>query len=144
MRYVSKRLKNHQSRCESGRVFLKEKISGNAELEKVSEFIHFACTSEDINNLSYALMLKAGRTVILTQIEAVISSLTKLALDTAAQPMLSRTHGQSATPTTVGKEIANVVARLNRQKANLKKSNCSVKSMARSAITTRTPSRIQK
>ena len=101
--------------------FLKEKISGNAELEKVSEFIHFACTSEDINNLSYALMLKAGRTVILTQIEAVISSLTKLALDTAAQPMLSRTHGQSATPTTVGKEIANVVARLNRQKSQLEK-----------------------
>lgn len=101
--------------------FLKEKISGNAELEKVSEFIHFACTSEDINNLSYALMLKAGRTVILTQIEAVISSLTKLALDSAAQPMLSRTHGQSATPTTVGKEIANVVARLNRQKSQLEK-----------------------
>lgn len=66
-------------------------------------------------------MLKAGRTVILTQIEAVISSLTKLALDTAAQPMLSRTHGQSATPTTVGKEIANVVARLNRQKSQLEK-----------------------
>ncbi|MSR16225.1 MAG: adenylosuccinate lyase [Methylococcaceae bacterium] len=101
--------------------FLKEKIAGNTELEKVSEFIHFACTSEDINNLSYALMLKAGRTVILTQIEAVISSLTKLALDTAAQPMLSRTHGQSATPTTVGKEIANVVARLNRQKSQLEK-----------------------
>ncbi len=101
--------------------FLKEKIAGNAELEKVSEFIHFACTSEDINNLSYALMLKAGRAVILAQIEAVISSLTKLAKDTAAQPMLSRTHGQSATPTTVGKEIANVVARLNRQKSQLEK-----------------------
>ena len=101
--------------------FLKEKIAGNAELEKVSEFIHFACTSEDINNLSYALMLKAGRTVILAQIEAVISSLTTLAKDTAAQPMLSRTHGQSATPTTVGKEIANVVARLNRQKNQLEK-----------------------
>ncbi len=101
--------------------FLKEKIAGNAELEKVSEFIHFACTSEDINNLSYALMLKAGREVILTQIEAVISSLTKLAKDTAAQPMLSRTHGQSATPTTVGKEIANTVARLIRQKNQLEK-----------------------
>ncbi len=101
--------------------FLKEKIAGHAELEKVSEFIHFACTSEDINNLSYALMLKAGRAVILAQIEAVISSLTKLAKDTAAQPMLSRTHGQSATPTTVGKEIANVVARLNRQKSQLEK-----------------------
>jgi len=101
--------------------FLKEKIAGNAELEKVSEFIHFACTSEDINNLSYALMLKAGRIVILEQIDAVISSLTKLAKDTAAQPMLSRTHGQSATPTTVGKEIANTVARLQRQKSQLEK-----------------------
>jgi adenylosuccinate lyase len=101
--------------------FLKEKIAGNTELEKVSEFIHFACTSEDINNLSYALMLKAGRVVILQQIDAVISSLTKLAKDTAAQPMLSRTHGQSATPTTVGKEIANTVARLTRQKNQLEK-----------------------
>jgi adenylosuccinate lyase len=101
--------------------FFKEKIAGNAELEKVSEFIHFACTSEDINNLSYALMLKAGREVILAQIDAVISSLTKLAKDTAAQPMLSRTHGQSATPTTVGKEIANTVARLTRQKNQLEK-----------------------
>jgi adenylosuccinate lyase len=101
--------------------FLKEKIAGNAELEKVSEFIHFACTSEDINNLSYALMLKAGREVILAQIDAVISTLTKLAKDTAAQPMLSRTHGQSATPTTVGKEIANTVARLARQKNQLEK-----------------------
>lgn len=101
--------------------FLKEKIAGNAELEKVSEFIHFACTSEDINNLSYALMLKAGRKVILNQIDAVISSLTQLAKDTASQPMLSRTHGQSATPTTVGKEIANTVARLTRQKKQLEK-----------------------
>ena len=101
--------------------FLKEKITGNAELEKISEFIHFACTSEDINNLSYSLMLKAGRAVILEQIETCISALHKLALDTASQPMLSRTHGQSATPTTVGKEIANVVARLNRQKYQLEK-----------------------
>ena len=99
--------------------FLKEKIAGNAELEKVSEFIHFACTSEDINNLSYALMLKSGREVILQQIETCIAALKKLAQDTAAQPMLSRTHGQSATPTTVGKEIANVVARLTRQKQQL-------------------------
>jgi adenylosuccinate lyase len=101
--------------------FLKEKIAGNAELEKVSEFIHFACTSEDINNLSYALMLKAGREVVLHQIEGLISSLTKLAKETAQQPMLSRTHGQSATPTTVGKEIANTVARLTRQKIQLEK-----------------------
>jgi adenylosuccinate lyase len=99
--------------------FLKEKIAGHAELEKVSEFIHFACTSEDINNLSYALMLKAGREVIMVQIQSCIDALHQLAQDTAAQPMLSRTHGQSATPTTVGKEIANTVARLTRQKNQL-------------------------
>ncbi|MEN9897579.1 MAG: hypothetical protein RLZZ66_1228 [Pseudomonadota bacterium] len=101
--------------------FLKEKIAGHAELEKVSEFIHFACTSEDINNLSYALMLKAGRDVIMVQIHSCIDALHKLAQETAAQPMLSRTHGQSATPTTVGKEIANTVARLLRQKNQLER-----------------------
>jgi adenylosuccinate lyase len=101
--------------------FLKEKITGHAELEKVSEFIHFACTSEDINNLSYALMLKAGREVIMVQIQSCIDALHQLAQDTAAQPMLSRTHGQSATPTTVGKEIANTVARLTRQKNQLER-----------------------
>jgi len=101
--------------------FLKEKIAGHAELEKVSEFIHFACTSEDINNLSYALMLKAGREVIMVQIQSCIDALHQLAQDTAAQPMLSRTHGQSATPTTVGKEIANTVARLTRQKNQLER-----------------------
>ncbi|MCX7068857.1 MAG: adenylosuccinate lyase [Methylococcales bacterium] len=98
---------------------LKEKIAGCAELEQVSEFIHFACTSEDINNLSYALMLQAGRLVILEQQSDCIAALKKLALETAEQPMLSRTHGQSATPTTVGKEFANVVARLSRQKQQL-------------------------
>jgi len=98
---------------------LKEKIAGCAELEQVSEFIHFACTSEDINNLSYALMLQAGREVILAQQNDCIVALKKLALETAAQPMLSRTHGQSATPTTVGKEFANVVARLSRQTQQL-------------------------
>ena len=98
---------------------LKEKIAGCAELEQVSEFIHFACTSEDINNLSYALMLQAGRLVILEQQNDCIAALKKLALETAEQPMLSRTHGQSATPTTVGKEFANVVARLSRQKQQL-------------------------
>lgn len=101
--------------------FLKEKIAGHAELEKVSEFIHFACTSEDINNLSYALMLKAGREVIMAQIQSCIDALHQLTQDTAAQPMLSRTHGQSATPTTVGKEIANTVARLTRQKNQLER-----------------------
>ncbi|MDO9164033.1 MAG: adenylosuccinate lyase [Methylococcaceae bacterium] len=98
---------------------LKEKIAGNAELEKVSEFIHFACTSEDINNLSYALMLKEGREVINAQIDECISAIKKIANDTADQPMLSRTHGQSATPTTTGKEFANVAARLLRQQAQL-------------------------
>lgn len=98
---------------------LKEKIAGCAELEKVSEFIHFACTSEDINNLSYALMLKEGRIVIQAQITDCINALKKLAIETADQPMLSRTHGQSATPTTVGKEFANVVARMQRQQDQL-------------------------
>ncbi len=98
---------------------LKEKIAGCDELEQVSEFIHFACTSEDINNLSYALMLKEGRDVIQTQISDCIDALRKLALETADQPLLSRTHGQSATPTTVGKEFANVVARMSRQQQQL-------------------------
>jgi adenylosuccinate lyase len=99
--------------------FLKEKIAGNAELEKVGEFIHFACTSEDINNLSYGLMLKEGRGVILAQMQACIDAIMQCAMESAAQPMLSRTHGQSATPTTVGKEFANVSARLLRQKEQL-------------------------
>lgn len=98
---------------------LKEKIAGCAELEKVSEFFHFACTSEDINNLSYALMLKEGRAAILTQINACIAAIKNIAVETAGQPMLSRTHGQSATPTTTGKEFANVAARLERQKDQL-------------------------
>lgn len=101
--------------------FLKEKIAGNAELENVSEFIHFACTSEDINNLSYALMLKAGREVIVTQMNDCIAALKKVAFETANQPMLCRTHGQSATPSTMGKEFANVVARLSRQSQQFEK-----------------------
>ncbi|MCK5355132.1 MAG: adenylosuccinate lyase, partial [Methyloprofundus sp.] len=96
--------------------FLKEKIADNKELNAVSEFIHFACTSEDINNLSYALMLKEGRVVILPQITDCIAALKTLTEETANQPMLSRTHGQSASPTTAGKEFANVVARMLRQK----------------------------
>ncbi|NOR81605.1 MAG: adenylosuccinate lyase, partial [Methyloprofundus sp.] len=96
--------------------FLKEKIADNTELNAVSEFIHFACTSEDINNLSYALMLKEGRAAILPQITDCIDALKTLASETANQPMLSRTHGQSASPTTAGKEFANVVARMLRQK----------------------------
>ena len=99
--------------------FLKEKISGHAELEKVSEFIHFACTSEDINNLSYGLMLKEGRDVILAQMASCIDAIKACAIENAGQAMLSRTHGQSATPTTVGKEFANVAVRLGRQKTQL-------------------------
>ncbi|MEE4291222.1 MAG: adenylosuccinate lyase [Cycloclasticus sp.] len=96
--------------------FLKEKIAHNAELLAVSEFIHFACTSEDINNLSYALMLKEGRDeVIGTAIANVIDDIKSKALDYAGMPLLSRTHGQTASPSTMGKEFANVVARLERQ-----------------------------
>ncbi len=99
--------------------FLKEKIAGCAELEQVGEFIHFACTSEDINNLSYGLMLRDGRSALLEQMQACIQAIRQCAIDNSAQPMLSRTHGQSATPTTVGKEFANVVVRLQRQKQQL-------------------------
>jgi len=96
--------------------FLKEKIKGNKSLQAVSEFIHFACTSEDINNLSYALMLQTGRdTVILPAMDEIIQTLKTMAHELAEQPMLSRTHGQTATPTTVGKEIANVCFRLQHQ-----------------------------
>ncbi len=97
--------------------FLKEKISGNTELEAVSEFIHFACTSEDINNLSHALMLREGRDqVLLPRMDEVIDAVRRLAHAHADKPMLSRTHGQPATPTTLGKEMANVVYRLQRQR----------------------------
>ena len=97
--------------------FLKEKIAGNTELEAVSEFIHFACTSEDINNLAYALMLREARNQsLLPLMDDVITSLSELARRYADEPMLSRTHGQTATPTTVGKEMANVAARLHRQR----------------------------
>jgi adenylosuccinate lyase len=99
--------------------FLKEKVSEHSELEKITEFIHFACTSEDINNLAYALMLKDGREIIISQINECILAIRKIAHETADQPMLSRTHGQPATPTTTGKEFANVAARLLRQKTQL-------------------------
>lgn len=100
--------------------FLKQKIADNAELNKIKEFIHFACTSEDINNLAYALMLKQGRQTLLPQMTQCISTIKKLALDTASQPMISRTHGQTASPTTTGKELANIVARLTRQQEQFK------------------------
>ena len=100
--------------------FIKERLAGNAELEAVSEFVHFACTSEDINNLSHALMLRDGMdSVLVPAMREVVSALTAVAKSAAAAPMLSRTHGQTASPSTMGKEIANVVARLQRQLGQL-------------------------
>jgi adenylosuccinate lyase len=100
--------------------WLKERVRGNAEALDAAEFIHFACTSEDINNLAYALALQGARdTVLLPSLDEVIARLRALAHEHAAVPMLSRTHGQPATPTTLGKEIANVVARLMRARARL-------------------------
>ena len=95
--------------------WLKKRLSHNTEVMKVSEFIHFACTSEDINNTSHALMLKAGRDkVLLPALDQLIERLRELAHQHADLPMLSRTHGQPASPTTLGKEIANIAARLIR------------------------------
>ena len=100
--------------------FIKERIGSDAELAPAKEFVHFACTSEDINNLAYALMLRDARDgVLLPAIDALVASLRSLAHAQAAQPMLSRTHGQTASPTTLGKEIANVVARIERQRAQI-------------------------
>ena len=96
--------------------FIKERLKDDKELGPAMEFVHFACTSEDINNLSYALMLHEAReNVLLPTMRHLATSLRSLAHEHAALPMLSRTHGQTASPTTVGKEIANVVARLQRQ-----------------------------
>ena len=95
---------------------IKEKIADVPELHAVTEFVHFACTSEDINNLSHALMLREGLDHgLLPAMDKVIDKLAELAKEHAEQPMLSRTHGQTASPTTVGKELANVVYRLRRQ-----------------------------
>ena len=97
--------------------FLKEKVADNAELQAINEFIHFACTSEDINNLSHALMLKGGRDeVILPYADKLISELKRLAKEYKTIPMMARTHGQPASPTTMGKEMANVAVRLERQR----------------------------
>ena len=96
--------------------FIKEKISEVPELHAVTEFVHFACTSEDINNLSHALMLREGLDHgLLPAMERIVDRLAELAHEHAEQPMLSRTHGQTASPSTVGKELANVVHRLRRQ-----------------------------
>ncbi len=99
---------------------LKEQAAKLPELEKISEFIHFACTSEDINNLSHALMLREGRDgVLLPLMRQTAEAIRQLAIKFAAVPMLSRTHGQPASPTTLGKELANVVYRLERQIAQV-------------------------
>lgn len=101
--------------------WLKEKFDNNPEIKKASEFIHFACTSEDINNLSHGLMLKGARDkVMLPFLNTLILRLTDISHALADTAMLSRTHGQTASPTTVGKEFANVVYRLQRQQAQLK------------------------
>ena len=100
--------------------FIKEKLSADASLKQALEFVHFACTSEDINNLSYALMLRDAREqVLLPMFDSVIEQLRELSHTNAALPILSRTHGQTASPSTLGKEIANVVARLQRQRKQL-------------------------
>ena len=100
--------------------WLKSRFADSPELQRAGEFVHFACTSEDINNASHALMLKAARdTVLLPALDGVIASLAALAQAQAAQPMLARTHGQTASPTTVGKEVANVVARLAAARARI-------------------------
>ena len=95
--------------------FIKQKFGTNSELNAISEFVHFACTSEDINNLAHALMLKRGQELLGLAMSKLTDRLAELAKEFDSVPMLSRTHGQTASPTTVGKELANVLARLNRQ-----------------------------
>jgi adenylosuccinate lyase len=100
--------------------FIKRKFKANDELDKINEFVHFACTSEDINNTSYGIMLKNAREqVILPEMDTLISSIRKLAIEHAETPMMSRTHGQPASPTTLGKELANVVQRLELQRTHV-------------------------
>jgi len=94
--------------------FIKRHIQGDAQLEQAAEFIHFACTSEDINNVSHALMLEQGKALLLEALNEIHAQLRQIAHTHAALPMLSRTHGQTASPTTVGKEFANVAIRLKR------------------------------
>src|SRR6266567_2275978 len=100
--------------------WLKKRLAGNPEATRVAEFVHFACTSEDINNLAYALMLKEGRDrVLLPALDRVIEALAALAVKLADAAMLARTHGQPASPTTLGKELANVVHRLRRSRRSI-------------------------
>ncbi len=101
---------------------LKEKVAGNSELAAISEFIHFACTSEDINNLSHGLMLKTAREeVLLPLCDQLLAAIKSLAIQYKAIPMMARTHGQPASPTTLGKEMANVYIRLQRQRDQIAK-----------------------
>ena len=96
--------------------WIKRQLGEHAELKHVAEFVHFACTSEDINNLAYALMLKDAReSVLVAALTRVLMALRAMSAETAALPMLSRTHGQTASPTTLGKELRNVIARIERQ-----------------------------
>ncbi|HAC90799.1 MAG TPA: adenylosuccinate lyase, partial [Planctomycetaceae bacterium] len=96
--------------------FIKQKIQNQPELQAISEFVHFGCTSEDINNVAHALMLAQGRKLIVQNgLQPFVDRLTAMAQKYSAVPMISRTHGQTASPTTVGKELANVVYRLGRQ-----------------------------
>ena len=100
--------------------FIKRKFKNNAELNAISEFVHFACTSEDINNTAYGIMLKNAREqVILPEMDTIIGALRTLALEQAETPMMSRTHGQPASPTTLGKELANVIKRLELQRTHV-------------------------
>lgn len=97
--------------------FLKEKVAGHSELAAISEFFHFACTSEDINNLSYGLMLKEARdTVLIPELDRLIEIMQNLSIEMADVPLLARTHGQPASPTTIGKEWANIAYRMTRQR----------------------------
>ncbi|MBS7350472.1 MAG: adenylosuccinate lyase, partial [Comamonas sp.] len=99
--------------------WIKDQFKGQPELEKAAEFVHFACTSEDINNTSHALQIRAGREVLVQGLGQVTAKLRQMAHQFAAVPMLSRTHGQTASPTTVGKEVANVLVRLEKALANI-------------------------
>lgn len=101
--------------------FLKDRVAGVPELARVNEFIHFACTSEDINNTSHGLMLNGGRRVLVAEMRKVLEAIKALARTHAGMPMLSRTHGQTASPTTLGKEMANVAYRLERQIVQIEK-----------------------
>ena len=119
--------------------WIKDHTKGNAEVVKVSEFIHFACTSEDINNLSHALMCQGARERgMLPALDKVIARLKELAHANAEVPMMSRTHGQPATPTTLGKEMANVATASNALAPASSVSNCSARSTVQSATTTPT------